>query len=99
MPRSDSTAMCYLVEWYQSGPAALPTADAVKHLERVARRRDISGQAVMLLMALAVPEDQTLFGVFRAAGVDDVIDFCRQAGWPADRISTGVQPWPLPLDI
>lgn len=47
-----------------------------------------------LLMALTVPDDKTFFGVFSAATADAVIQICQRAGWPPDRISTDVYPWP-----
>jgi len=92
---NDRTPTYFLVEWYQSGPAAESAPDVVNRLRSIARPGRASATA-WLLMALAVPEDQTLFGLFHAADIDAVIDMCGRAGWPPDRISTGVQPWPAP---
>ena len=92
---NDQTPTYFLVEWYQSGPAALPATDVVNRLRSIAQPERASGTA-SLLMALAVPQDQTLFGLFHAADIDAVIDMCGRAGWPPDRISADVQPWPAP---
>lgn len=96
MASSDPGTSCYLVEWYLSGLAAVAPADAVEQLTRAAAEGDSFGQPVTLIMALSVPDDQTLFGVFRAATTDVVMQTCRRAGWPADRISTDVHPWLTP---
>jgi hypothetical protein len=86
-----SATRCFLVEWYQTGPAALTATEAAEQLSHAAAA---SGDGpVVLIMALTVPADQTLFGVFSAASADAVIDTCQRAGWPADRISTDVHPW------
>jgi hypothetical protein len=88
-------ASYFLVEWYQSGPAALSADAAVAHLTRAAAT-DTEVPPVVLVTALLVPKDETFFGVFSAASADAVIQTCQGAGWPADRISIGVQPWPRP---
>ena len=87
-----SAASCFLVEWYQTGPAALSADDAAAQLVRAAAE-DKHRPPSALLMALTVPDDQTFFGVFSAATAEAVIHTCERAGWTADRISTGVCPW------
>jgi hypothetical protein len=89
------TPRCFLVEWYHNGPVALSAAEAAQRLARAAAD-SVDSQPVLLMMALNVPHDRTLFGVFSACDVDAVIDTCQRAGWPADRISTDVHPWPWP---
>jgi hypothetical protein len=96
MTCSDSTTRCFLVEWYQSGPAALPAADAAEQLTRAAAKVNSPEQPVLLLVALTVPHDCTLFAVFSAASAEAVIQTCQHAGWPADRISADVHPWLTP---
>jgi hypothetical protein len=93
MTSDDDSAQCFLVEWYQSGPAALEARDAAAQLTRAARTASTRTQPVVLVMALTVPHDRTLFGVFCAHSADAVIHTCQHAGWPADRISTDVHPW------
>jgi hypothetical protein len=96
MTSSHPADPCFLVEWYQSGLAALAHVDAVEQLARAAAGVSPHGPPVALVMALSVPNDQTLFGVFRAATADAVIQTCQRAGWPADRISTDVHLWLTP---
>jgi hypothetical protein len=88
----------FLVEWYQGGPATLLTRDAAAHLAHAATGGDTCADPVRLVMALNVPEDETLFVVFRAMSADAVIRTCQRAGWPPDRISTDVRPWPIRAD-
>jgi hypothetical protein len=93
MASSDQTESYFLVEWYQRGPATLSAQDAADQLNRAASGVSTHDQPVVLVMALTVPHDQTLFGVFSAASADAVIRTCQQAGWPASRVSTDVHPW------
>ena len=93
MTSSHPTYPCFLVEWYEAGPAGLSAVDAAAHLCRAAATVSPHGPPVTLIMVLSVPHDRTLFGVFHAATADAVIQTCQRAGWPADRISTDVQPW------
>jgi hypothetical protein len=85
-------ASCFLVEWYQTGPAALRTEDAAAELSRAAA---IDGHVppTALVMAFNMPDDQTFFGVFSAVSVEAVVQACRYAGWPADRITANVHVW------
>ena len=77
---------CFLVEWYQPDLTAA-TVDAA--IDRLARAADPAH--VQLLMTLTAPADETLFGVFAGDSADAVVDACVQAGWHADRITSGVQ--------
>ena len=86
-------ASCFLVEWYQTGPAALLAEDAAARLTRAAAADD-NIPPTTLTMALNMPDDQTFFGVFTAVSVEAVIQTCQRAGWPADRISANVHLWP-----
>ena len=93
MTSSHCTTQCFLVEWYQAGPARVSAVDAAAHLCRAAATVSTRDQPVLLLVALTVPHDRTLFAVFSAASADAIVQTCQHAGWPADRISTDVQPW------
>lgn len=93
MTNSASLTSCYLVEWYQAGPAAVSVDDAVAQLNDAAAAGD-RDRRTALVMALAVPDDQTFFGVFTADDVEAVVQTCQRAGWPADRISADVSAWP-----
>ena len=95
MTNDSSPHRCYLAEWYQHGPVAVSVTQAAERLIGAAADHS-NGDAVALLMALTVPADRTLFGVFAATSMEAVIDTCQQAGWPADRISADVHPWLTP---
>ena len=93
MSISTSSTPCFLVEWYQTGPALLSARDAAEQLTRAAGAASTGNQPVQLVMALTVPHDRTLFAVLSAPSADAVILACQHVGWPADRISTDVHPW------
>ena len=87
-------ASCFLVEWYQTGPAAVSADNAAACLARAAAA-DTHHPPAALMMTLNMPDDQTFFGVFTATSTDAVVQTCRRAGWPADRISANVHAWSL----
>jgi hypothetical protein len=45
---------------------------------------------VRLLMTLAVPTDEVLYGVFAAHSANTVSETCRRAGIPAERLTKAV---------
>lgn len=93
MTGDDDGAQCFLVEWYQTGPALLSACDTAAQLTRAAAAASTSNQPVLLVMALTVPHDSTLFAVLSAHSTDAIVQTCQHAGWPADRISPDVYPW------
>jgi hypothetical protein len=97
MTRAGCAQQCFLVEWYETGPAAEPGIDAADRLARAAGAVSTARQPVKLVMALTVPKDRTMFGVFSAVSVNSVIQTCLRAGWPADRISADVYTWLAPV--
>jgi len=78
---------CFLVEWY---PPDL-TEELLDHtaatLERCAASMSAEGSPVQLLMTLAVPTDEVVFGVFAACSARIVAEACQRAGIPAQRLS------------
>lgn len=80
------TEHCFLVEWYQRGPVGSDTSDVGRRLAEAA------GPTAVLdvVLVVAVPADETVFGVVRADTADAVAALCRAAGWPADRITPDV---------
>ena len=42
---------------------------------------------MQLLMTMAVPSDEVLFGVFGAGSAEAVSEVCRRAGIPAERLT------------
>lgn len=82
------SAPCYLVEWYRPDLAD----DLVARLDQFATAAHEAGTQVTLLMALAVPADEVVFGLFAADSVDAVTRVCGQAGLPAQRVTEADPP-------
>jgi hypothetical protein len=81
---------CYLAEWYRSELTEELLDRAVAKLDECASSVCAQGSPVRLMMALAVPDDQLIFGVF-VAGSEEIVDMvCRQAGIPAHRLSVAI---------
>jgi hypothetical protein len=81
------TLPCYLVEWYRPElTAAQLDRTAAKLADCAATMRD-EGSSVLLLMTLAVPTDEVLYGVFAAGSAKSVSEACRRAGIPAERLT------------
>ena len=84
------TLPCFLVEWYRpelTGGSLDRTA--AKLADCAATMRD-EGSSVELLMTLAVPTDEVLYGVFAAPSAKSVSETCRRAGIPAERLTKAV---------
>lgn len=79
---------CFLVEWYAPRPTDIDETCRVLR-ESLASTAAI-GSAVQLLMTIAVPGDEVVFAVFGAESADSVIEACRHAGVPAQRLSAAV---------
>ena len=81
---------CYLVEWYRRELTAGPLDETVAKLDAGAAAMRSEGSAVRLLVTLAAHTDQVLYGVFTAASPDTVRQACDRAGFPAERVTAGV---------
>jgi hypothetical protein len=81
---------CYLAEWYRSELTEELLDCAVTKLDECVSSVCAQGSPVRLLMALAVPDDQLVFGVFVADSEEVVERVCRQAGVPAHRLSVAI---------
>jgi len=79
---------CYLVEWYRSN---LTEDDFEGHRRPARRMRGVQwsaqGAPVQVLMTLAVPADEVVFGVFVAGSADLVAQVCRLAGLAPQRLT------------
>jgi hypothetical protein len=80
---------CYLVEWYRPAVTA-DLDDIVTKLDDSVASLSTAGSPVQLLMALAVPIDEVVFGVFAADSADMVAQACQRAGIPAERLTAAV---------
>jgi hypothetical protein len=84
---------CYLAEWYRSEVTERPLDDTVAKLNAVAATMRVEGSLVKLLVTLAVPTDEVIYGVFAARSPDIVVQACRRAGIPLERLSSDVAAW------
>jgi hypothetical protein len=90
MSASGLSQRCYLAEWYRSELTEELLERAVTKLDECVSSVCAQGSHVRLLMALAVPDDQLVFGVFVADSEEIVDGICRQAGIPAHRLSRAI---------
>jgi hypothetical protein len=84
---------CFLVEWYRPELIERPYEHAVTTL--CAKSMSAEGFPVELVSLLAVPTDETLFGIFTADSASLVAQTCDRAGMPAQRL-TAAADIPLP---
>jgi hypothetical protein len=80
----------YLAEWYLPELTEQSVDDIVEKLDHAAT--DVSGEGtpVRLLVTLAVPTDEVLYGVFGAPSHEIVTRTCLKAGLPHQRLSGDV---------
>jgi hypothetical protein len=60
-------------------------------LEASAASMCVEGSPVQLVMTLAVPSDEVLFGIFAAGSAHMVTQACQRAGMPAARLTPAVE--------
>ncbi|MGV0792926.1 hypothetical protein [Mycolicibacterium sp. XJ1819] len=78
---------CYLAEWYLPELTKQSVDDIVTRLDAAAATVSDEGSPVQLLVTVAVPGDEVLYGVFGASSLDIVSRTCMQAGVPHQRLS------------
>lgn len=81
---------CYLVEWYRPELTAQPLDETVAMLDAGTVAVRSEGSAVRLLVALTARTDQVLYSVFAASSADTVRQACERAGFPAERVTAGI---------
>jgi hypothetical protein len=90
----------YLAEWYLPELTDKSVDDLVAKLDAAAMSVSAEGAPVRLLVTLAVPTDEVLYGVFGAQSPDVVSRTCLQAGVPHQRLSgdigTKIRHLPVP---
>ncbi|WP_445168017.1 hypothetical protein ACTXG7_01005 [Mycolicibacterium sp. Dal123E01] len=84
------TAHRFLAEWYQAELLGTPLADVAGRLIDQAAAARSQGTAVSVVLTVASPNDEMVFGVFCADTVEAVWRVCRDAGCPPDRITGDV---------
>jgi hypothetical protein len=77
----------YLAEWYLTELTEHSVDDIVAKLDVATGAVTGEGRRVRLLVTLAVPTDEVLFGVFDAESADIVTSTCHRAGLPHQRLS------------
>lgn len=80
----------YLAEWYLPELTEQSVDDVVAKLEAAAVSASDEGTPVRLVVTLAVPTDEVLYGVFGAQSPDIVTSTCHRAGIPCQRLSAHV---------
>ena len=80
----------YLVEWYLPELTEESVDDIVAKLDAAATTATDEGTPVRLLVTLAVPTDEVLYGVFSAHSPDSVATTCERAGVPHQRLTAHV---------
>jgi hypothetical protein len=80
----------YLAEWYLPELTEQSVDDIVAKLDLAAANASDEGTPVRLLLTLAVPTDEVLYGVFGAHSPDIVTATCQRAGLPHQRLSGDV---------
>jgi hypothetical protein len=82
---------CYLVEWYRPELTAQPLDETVAKLDAGVLAIRAEGSTVRLLVALTARTDQVLYSVFAASSSDTVRKACERAGYPAERVTAGIE--------
>lgn len=77
----------YLAEWYLPELTDKSVDDMVAKLDAAAISVSSEGAPIRLLVTVAVPTDEVLYGVFGAHSPDIVSRTCLQAGVPHQRLS------------
>jgi hypothetical protein len=97
---ADDDVAYYLAEWYLPELTDESVDDMVTRLDAAAVALSSAGASVRLLVTLAVPIDEVLYGVFGAESPDVVSKTCLEAGVPYQRLSgdvgTRIRSQPLP---
>jgi len=78
---------CYLVEWYDPFLTDERLELTAARLDECVASMTADGSPVQLLMTLAVPTDEVVFGVFTACSAQVVAEACNRAGRPAQRLT------------
>jgi hypothetical protein len=82
---------CYLVEWYRPEVTRQPIDETVARLDASTMAMRAEGLAVRLLTALTARSDQVVYSVFAASSADTVRQACERAGFPVERLTSGIE--------
>lgn len=95
-PSSDSRipSRTFLAERYHTGSSEAAARRESAAASLAAAELSFEGRPVTLLGCLLVPSDETVFSLFGAASLDDVVAVGERTDAPYDRISEGVSVTP-----
>jgi (2Fe-2S) ferredoxin len=85
-----SQSSCFLAEWYRPDVTSRTIDDIAAALYTAAAAMRAKRIQVRLLMILAVPVDEVIYATFSADSADSVVQTCKHAGIPVERLSTDV---------
>jgi hypothetical protein len=80
----------YLVEWYRPNLTRELIDGMVADLNEAIASMSAEGSPVWLVMTVAVPTDEVLYGVFAADSPDLVRTACERAGSVPERMSVDI---------
>jgi hypothetical protein len=80
----------FLVEWYRPNLTRELIDGMVARLNEAIARMSADGSPLWLVMTVAVPTDEVLYGVFAADSPDVVRAACEQAGSVPERMSVDI---------
>jgi hypothetical protein len=83
----------YLAEWYRPVVTTKSVDEVVAKLRASPTATGPEGAPVQLIVALAVPTDEVVYGLFAAHSSQDVVAACQHAGIPAQRLTADIDAW------
>lgn len=86
----------FLVEWYRSALAEEPLDVSVTRLIEHAETMSAVGTPVHLRATFVTATDEIVLAVFDSATEDAVVEVCRRAGCPVQRLTAHIEArfWP-----
>jgi hypothetical protein len=87
---ADGDLESHLAEWYLPELTPESVDDLVAKLEAATTTMSDEGIPVRLVLTLAVPKDEVLYGVFAARSDEIITTTCERAGLPYQRLTSGV---------
>lgn len=87
MLTADAQTSCCLAEWYLPDLTDELIDAYVSRLQAAAAAMRAEGADVQLVLTVAVPADEVLYGVFDGCQPDVVVRTCERAGLAPERLS------------
>ncbi|MBO0679139.1 hypothetical protein JRC04_16870 [Mycolicibacterium sp. S2-37] len=87
MLAADAPSSCCLAEWYLPDLTDELIDTYVSRLETASAAMRAEGVEIQLVLTVAVPGDEVLYGVFDGCDPDDVVRTCTRAGLAPERLS------------